>query len=61
MELAGILASGTNMGNIALWKFMSPARGHKAEGAEQWILMAPATVEGPVRQIEVKMLLYTGT
>lgn len=40
---------------------MSPARGHKAEGAEQWILMAPATVEGPVRQIEVKMLLYTGT
>lgn len=48
----GILASGTNMGNIALWKFSPPAPGHKKEGEDLWSLQVPATVEGPVRKID---------
>ncbi|GFS01827.1 intraflagellar transport protein 140 homolog [Elysia marginata] len=48
----GVLAGGTNMGNVALWKYTPPAAGRKIDGDEKWRLQAPATVEGPVRQIE---------
>ena len=41
------------MGNIAMWKY-SPMIGYrKVDGDEKWKLQAPATVEGPVRQIKV--------
>ena len=48
----GVLAGGTNMGNVALWKY-SPPPGRKVDGDEKWKLQAPATVEGPIRQISV--------
>ncbi|GFO12432.1 intraflagellar transport protein 140 homolog, partial [Plakobranchus ocellatus] len=48
----GVLAGGTNMGNVALWKYTPPLPGRKVDGDEKWRLQAPATVEGPVRQIE---------
>ncbi|XP_071106694.1 intraflagellar transport protein 140 homolog [Haliotis cracherodii] len=47
----GMLAGGTNMGNVALWKF-HPTNNRKIEGEDKWKLQAPATVEGPVRQIQ---------
>ena len=49
----GVLAGGTNMGNVALWKYTPPIAGRKIDGDEKWRLQAPATVEGPVRQIKV--------
>ncbi|XP_059152845.1 intraflagellar transport protein 140 homolog [Physella acuta] len=49
---SGVLAGGTNLGNIALWKFSAVAGSRKLEGDEKWKLQPPATVEGPVRQIE---------
>ncbi|XP_076446737.1 intraflagellar transport protein 140 homolog [Babylonia areolata] len=51
-EEKATLAAGTNMGNIALWKFAPSPPGKKKEGEELWTLMPPATVEGPVRTIE---------
>ena len=53
---AGMLAAGTNMGNIALWKFTPCPPGKKKEGEELWSLQAPAAVEGPVRKVEVKYI-----
>lgn len=50
---AGMLAAGTNMGNVALWKFTPSLSGKKKEGEDLWSLQAPATVEGPVRKVEV--------
>lgn len=52
-ENSKVLAGGTNMGNIALWKYCPPAGNSKVDGDEKWKLQAPATVDGPVRQIEV--------
>ncbi|KAK7111421.1 intraflagellar transport protein 140 homolog [Littorina saxatilis] len=48
----GMLAAGTNMGNVALWQFTPCPPGKKKEGEELWALQAPATVEGPVRKVE---------
>ncbi|XP_041362442.1 intraflagellar transport protein 140 homolog [Gigantopelta aegis] len=48
----GIIAGGTNMGNIAMWKYSPTAGYRKVDGDEKWKLQAPATVEGPVRQIK---------
>lgn len=48
----GVLAGGTNMGNIAMWKFTPCPQGKKKEGEDLWNLQAPATVEGPVRKVE---------
>ena len=55
ISCAGILAAGTNMGNIALWKFTPSLSGKKREGEDLWSLQAPATVEGPVRKVEVSV------
>jgi hypothetical protein len=43
------------MGNIALWKFSPCPPGKKKEGEDLWALQAPATVEGPVRKVEVSI------
>ncbi|XP_052071458.1 intraflagellar transport protein 140 homolog isoform X2 [Mytilus californianus] len=48
----GMLAGGTNMGDIALWKWSPPIGGKKVEGELKWKLQAPATVEGSIRQVE---------
>ena len=53
---AGMLAAGTNMGNVALWKYTPSLHGRKKrEGDELWVLQAPATVEGPIRKVEVSV------
>ena len=48
----GLLAAGTNMGNIALWKFSAFSSVGTRESEELWILQAPATVDGPVRVLK---------
>lgn len=47
----GTLAGGTNMGNVALWKYSPPLTGKVVDGEMKWKLQAPATVEGPIKQI----------
>ena len=49
----GTLAGGTNMGNVALWKYSPPLGQKKVDGEQKWKLQTPATVEGPVRQVIV--------
>ncbi|BFZ17235.1 hypothetical protein BsWGS_20274 [Bradybaena similaris] len=51
-ENSMVLAGGTNMGNIALWKYSPPAGSRKVDGEEMWKPQAPATIDGPARQIE---------
>lgn len=51
-----MLAGGTNMGDIALWKWSPPIGGKKVEGEQKWKLQAPATVEGSIRQVEVNKI-----
>jgi hypothetical protein len=51
--LTGTLAGGTNMGNVALWKYSPPLGGRVVDGEMKWKLQAPATVEGPIKQIRV--------
>lgn len=57
-SFTGILAAGTNMGNIAMWKYSPPfaAGMKKIEGESKWKLQAPSTVEGPVRQLQVSFI-----
>ncbi|CAL1531559.1 unnamed protein product [Lymnaea stagnalis] len=60
----GMLAGGTNLGNVALWKYSPPSGGRKVDGDEKWKLQPPATVEGPIRQIEwsnIKGLMAVNT
>ncbi|XP_052768007.1 intraflagellar transport protein 140 homolog [Mya arenaria] len=60
----GVLAGGTNMGNVALWKFSPPPSGKKVDGEIKWKLQTPATVEGPVQQVQwgsTKNLLAVNT
>lgn len=52
-----MLAGGTNMGDIALWKWSPPIGGKKVEGEQKWKLQAPATVEGSIRQVEVNKIV----
>lgn len=47
------MAGGTNMGNIALWKYSPPLGSRKVDGEQKWKLQAPATVEGCVRNLQV--------
>ena len=49
--VSATLAGGTNMGNIALWKYAPPIGKKKMDGEQKWKLQTPATVEGPVRQV----------
>ena len=51
--ITATLAGGTNMGNIALWKYSPPLGKKKVDGEQKWKLQTPATVEGPVRQVVV--------
>lgn len=51
----GTLAGGTNMGNVALWKYSPPLTGKVVDGEMKWKLQAPATVEGPIKQIRVRL------
>ncbi|KAK3579473.1 hypothetical protein CHS0354_028282 [Potamilus streckersoni] len=51
-QAKGVLAGGTNMGNIALWKYAPPLGGKKVDSEQKWKLQTPATVEGPIRQIQ---------
>ena len=60
MHLSATLAGGTNMGNIALWKYAPPGGKKKVDGEQKWKLQTPATVEGPVRQVVVSFQLSTG-
>lgn len=41
------------MGNVALWKYSPPLGGKVVDGEMKWKLQAPATVEGPIKQIRV--------
>ncbi|XP_060569057.1 intraflagellar transport protein 140 homolog [Ruditapes philippinarum] len=50
-EKKGTLAGGTNMGNVALWKYTPPVGNKKVDGEQKWKLQTPATVEGPVSQV----------
>ncbi|XP_053388212.1 LOW QUALITY PROTEIN: intraflagellar transport protein 140 homolog, partial [Mercenaria mercenaria] len=50
-ERKGTLAGGTNMGNVALWKYSPPLGNKKVDGEQKWKLQTPATVEGPVAQV----------
>lgn len=50
-ENKGTLAAGTNMGNIALWKYSPPVGNKKVDGEHKWKLQTPATVEGPISQV----------
>ena len=50
-DVSATLAGGTNMGNIALWKYSPPLGKKKVDGEQKWKLQTPATVEGPVRQV----------
>lgn len=54
-ENSMVLAGGTNMGNIALWKYSPPAGSRKVDGETMWKPQAPATIDGPARQIEVSI------
>ena len=42
------------MGNVALWKYSPPLGGRVVDGEMKWKLQAPATVEGPIKQIRVR-------
>lgn len=53
----GTLAGGTNMGNVALWKYSPPLTGKVVDGEMKWKLQAPATVEGPIKQIRVRFYI----
>lgn len=54
----GTLAGGTNMGNVALWKYTPPYGNKKVDGEQKWKLQTPATVEGPVSQVAVSYSLF---
>lgn len=43
------------MGNVALWKYSPPLTGKVVDGEMKWKLQAPATVEGPIKQIRVRL------
>ena len=48
------------MGNVALWKYSPPLGGRVVDGEMKWKLQAPATVEGPIKQIRVRDTSQTG-
>ncbi|OWF41021.1 intraflagellar transport protein 140 homolog [Mizuhopecten yessoensis] len=50
-EEKGVLAGGTNLGNIALWRYAPPLGSRLVDGEKKWKLQAPATVEGSIRQL----------
>ena len=58
----GIVAAGTQMGNVAMWKYSSftPSTvSQKVDGETKWQLQNPIAVNGPVRQLMVKIPLIT--
>ncbi|XP_050392806.2 intraflagellar transport protein 140 homolog [Patella vulgata] len=47
----GTLAGGTNMGNIALWKY-SPSLGKEGDAESMWKLQSPPVVDGQITQVQ---------
>ena len=54
--IVDILAGGTGMGHVMMWKY-NPHAGSKVEPEDRWKLQPPSTIEGPIGQICVRLKL----